>query len=263
MGTAAVDLHKAAIEQRAETALASNEVRELAREAKTELDDLLDRLRSTNPHETEISKELKRIADALENEQAYDLLEGVDVQHLMECIRIGILREEELTELAGGHVVGMCDKSRYELTSKILYNASKIGLDAFKIESVDMVHIDEINLRVKMEMSEFENIVEDTANEQQMIFTGETLQDVWNAKWGSIGEGAISIMQLPLLADAVYAKCDGIDGLVDGLIDDPRNCTFDPATDLPPGSFTAAQAEALKKIYEGPKTSYGLQLFHH
>jgi hypothetical protein len=35
--------------------------------------------------------------------------------------------------------------------------------------------------------------------------------------------------KLPLLANAVLANCDAKDGLVDGIIDDPRRCTFDPA----------------------------------
>ena len=29
------------------------------------------------------------------------------------------------------------------------------------------------------------------------------------------------------------AKCDAVDGLADGLIDDPRKCAFDPARDVP------------------------------
>lgn len=69
-----------------------------------------------------------------------------------------------------------------------------------------------------------------------------------------MGGGSIAVNQLPFLADAIYGKCDSIDGLVDGLIDDPRTCTFDPARDLPkcdvasPTCFTTGQMEALKKI---------------
>jgi len=68
-----------------------------------------------------------------------------------------------------------------------------------------------------------------------------------------------------VLRNAVYDKCDGIDGLVDGVIDDPRQCEFDPLTELPPcpgdvnaaGCFTLAQRKALKEIYRGPHNSKG------
>ena len=89
---------------------------------------------------------------------------------------------------------------------------------------------------------------------------------LWNPQALS-GNGSIAVNQLPLLADKVYAKCDGIDGLVDGLIDDPRKCSFDPAANLPkcdeasPSCFTAGQIEALKKIYDGVRTSKGELLF--
>ena len=94
----------------------------------------------------------------------------------------------------------------------------------------------------------------------------------WRALWNAhaqAGPGAIVVEKLPLLASAVYKKCDALDGLEDGLIDDPRHCMFDPAADLPkcpadvdsPSCFTRAQTEALKKIYEGVKDSTGKLLF--
>jgi len=71
----------------------------------------------------------------------------------------------------------------------------------------------------------------------------------------------------------VYDKCDGVDGLVDGLIDDPRKCNFNALTDLPACSdaeeaaeaagnysstcFTLAQRQALNEIYAGPHSSNG------
>jgi hypothetical protein len=74
----------------------------------------------------------------------------------------------------------------------------------------------------------------------------------------------------------VYDKCDGVDGLVDGLIDDPRKCKFNALTDLSActaeqeadGSgrtsttcFTLAQRTALADIYAGPYDSKGNPLF--
>jgi len=97
--------------------------------------------------------------------------------------------------------------------------------------------------------------------------TWEALQDIWNAKATLVGPGAIPVSNLPMLAKAVYQKCDSIDGLVDGLIDDPRICLdyFNPVIDLalPPYSdyFTYEQRESLLKIYEGPKTSWVFNSF--
>lgn len=70
--------------------------------------------------------------------------------------------------------------------------------------------------------------------------------------------------QLKTLNDSVYARCDSIDGLEDGLIDDPRQCDFEPRRDLqvctvggnPESCFLPAQIEAITKIYDGPETDY-------
>jgi hypothetical protein len=63
---------------------------------------------------------------------------------------------------------------------------------------------------------------------------------------------------LHLLADRVYAKCDSVDGLMDGLIDNPRRCGFDPSSDLPvcdagvdPSEcYTEGEIRALAAVYE-------------
>jgi feruloyl esterase len=95
--------------------------------------------------------------------------------------------------------------------------------------------------------------------------TFQNMRHIWNARAVS-GPGAIASNKLPTLANAVYKKCDGIDGLEDGLIDDPRRCKFDPAIDLPgcpanednPNCFTPAQIESLRKIYGGVRNSVKL-----
>jgi feruloyl esterase len=78
----------------------------------------------------------------------------------------------------------------------------------------------------------------------------------------------IPLEKLKLIAERVYAKCDGVDGLVDGLIGDPRRCDFDPAKDLPVCSddvdgkdcFTAAQVRALNVVYRGAESG-GKRIF--
>jgi Tannase and feruloyl esterase len=72
--------------------------------------------------------------------------------------------------------------------------------------------------------------------------------------------------KLPVIGNAVVAECDAIDGLVDGQIDDPRRCDFDPNTLLCPGAdapncLTTVQVAALKQIYAGPTNSANQQLY--
>ena len=59
--------------------------------------------------------------------------------------------------------------------------------------------------------------------------------------------------QLKAVKAAAVEQCDAIDGLRDGLIDDPRLCTFDPAGLVRSGVLTAAQAAAVRKVYAGPR----------
>jgi len=61
--------------------------------------------------------------------------------------------------------------------------------------------------------------------------------------------------KLPMVHKAILAACDGLDGVVDGVIDDPRRCNFDPSTLVcdGPNCLTAKQANALKKVFAGPR----------
>jgi feruloyl esterase len=73
--------------------------------------------------------------------------------------------------------------------------------------------------------------------------------------------------KLPMINKAVMAACDAIDGLKDGIIDDPRRCKFDPGTLLCKGQdadncLTAPQVESIRKVYGGVKNPRtGEQIF--
>ena len=55
------------------------------------------------------------------------------------------------------------------------------------------------------------------------------------------------------LAAAVLERCDAKDGLADGIMNDPRDCDFDPAMlALPPGKLAAVRA-----VYDGPTSADG------
>jgi feruloyl esterase len=67
------------------------------------------------------------------------------------------------------------------------------------------------------------------------------------------------VSKLPALHAAVLAKCDKIDGVQDGLIEDPTKCDFNPATIQCTAGvdnascLTATQVDEVKKIYRGIK----------
>ena len=102
-----------------------------------------------------------------------------------------------------------------------------------------------------------------------LYLSGLQMKAVWNYQQAGAGPGKLSAEKLDLLSKAVYKKCDAVDGLEDGLIENPLSCDFDPTRDLEkcagnaedPACFTGAQIAALKKIYDGPRDSSGRQLF--
>jgi pimeloyl-ACP methyl ester carboxylesterase len=65
---------------------------------------------------------------------------------------------------------------------------------------------------------------------------------------------------------AAIAACDNADGAEDGVIDDPWRCEFDPqalvGTQVEGQLFTAADAEVIRKIWEGPRGANGEFLWY-
>jgi len=88
----------------------------------------------------------------------------------------------------------------------------------------------------------------------------------WNIAAESDPASHIPPVKLKAIEAAALAACDTRDGVVDGVLDDPPKCHFDPSVLLcketeSDSCLTAPQLAALKKIYEGPRTSRGEQVF--
>lgn len=67
----------------------------------------------------------------------------------------------------------------------------------------------------------------------------------------------LSAEERSTLANSVLAQCDAVDGLEDGIMNDPRDCDFDPGSlDLRP-----EQIAAIRTVYEGPQNDQG-PIFH-
>jgi hypothetical protein len=81
------------------------------------------------------------------------------------------------------------------------------------------------------------------------------------------GSPILTADKLPALHGAALAACDGKDGLVDGQIDDPRACAFDPGSIRCPGQadqptcLTPAQVEVARRAYGGPVDTSGRHLY--
>ncbi|NUT91437.1 MAG: tannase/feruloyl esterase family alpha/beta hydrolase [Saccharothrix sp.] len=79
------------------------------------------------------------------------------------------------------------------------------------------------------------------------------------------GRPILTADKLPGLHAAVLARCDHLDGLADGQLDDPRACDFDPATLLCPtggaACLTPTQVDTVRKLYDGPRTPDGRRLY--
>jgi hypothetical protein len=104
------------------------------------------------------------------------------------------------------------------------------------------------------------------ANSPWVDQTGFTLGAIWNQQ--ALDKAPLSAAKLALVAKAVMAKCDALDGLKDGQIDDPRACSLDVPADLPicaagtdnDTCLTSAQSQTVMKIYGGP-VSHGQRIF--
>jgi feruloyl esterase len=72
--------------------------------------------------------------------------------------------------------------------------------------------------------------------------------------------------KLPAIAAAVQTACDAQDGVADGILNDPRQCRFQPSSlECKNGDsdncLTAAQVTALKKLYQGAHDSHGREIY--
>ncbi len=81
---------------------------------------------------------------------------------------------------------------------------------------------------------------------------------VWMATHDEKGAALLPLSKLQLVTKSAVAACDELDGVKDGVIDDPRRCKFDPQSLVckageTESCLTLAQVAAVKKVYAGVK----------
>lgn len=98
----------------------------------------------------------------------------------------------------------------------------------------------------------------------------DTQQFMSAAAAGQLPKDAFPATAMNLLASKILDKCDGLDGVVDGMVNDRAACqsAFNLATDVPTctgaadaSCLTAAQKTALQNVFAGARNSGGQSLY--
>ena len=89
--------------------------------------------------------------------------------------------------------------------------------------------------------------------------------------WGPVVMNAannpVAACKLTAATAAAIAACDGIDGVKDGVIEDPKRCTYDPKPLIGTsagecGAFTEGDVEIIRKLWQGPRKADGTFLWY-
>jgi hypothetical protein len=96
------------------------------------------------------------------------------------------------------------------------------------------------------------------------------IENAWLGQKGldAAGRPVMSDAKLRLLHAAVLRACDRVDGLLDGTIEDPRDCAFNPATLACPRytrdtavCLTPVELVSVQAFYSGPVDEHGQSLY--
>jgi hypothetical protein len=93
------------------------------------------------------------------------------------------------------------------------------------------------------------------------------MQSIWGTVVMKAAGNAVPACKLQAATTAAVNACDAVDGVKDGVIEDPSRCKFDPKTLVGTpagtcGTFTEADAEVIQKLWEGPRRADGTLLWH-
>ncbi|MCP2322337.1 feruloyl esterase [Hamadaea flava] len=95
-----------------------------------------------------------------------------------------------------------------------------------------------------------------------------TFHHGWNVVTNKDAAGNFILLadKLPLIHQAVLDACDRLDGVADGVLDDPRQCRFDPATLICTAGQAAstclstAEAGVVRRLHDGAVDAQGRRL---
>ncbi len=92
-------------------------------------------------------------------------------------------------------------------------------------------------------------------------------QQLWGAMLMNVEGNPIPSCKLAAATAGAIAACDAIDGVKDGVIEDPNRCKYDPKSLIGTSadnceSFTEADANLIRKFWDGPRRQDGSFLWY-
>ena len=93
------------------------------------------------------------------------------------------------------------------------------------------------------------------------------MQSIWGSVQMNLADHPLPACKLAAATAAAVAACDAIDGVTDGVIEDPHRCSYDPnsligASAAGCGTFTKADANIIRKLWDGPRKEDGSSLWY-
>jgi len=108
------------------------------------------------------------------------------------------------------------------------------------------------------------------ANAPAMYWTRFQTAQMWGQiAMFDIAQEVIAAPKLAAVQNAAIAACDKNDGVQDGIIDDPRTCTFNananvcgqPGAPAAPNCLTSTEANAVNVMWDGPRNDSGNRIW--
>jgi hypothetical protein len=98
-------------------------------------------------------------------------------------------------------------------------------------------------------------------------WTNLMMQSFWGSMVMKQASNPVAACKLAAATSSAIAACDPIDGVKDGVIEDPNRCAYDPkpligtaAGDC--GAFTQSDVDIIRKLWEGPRRVDGGPLWY-
>jgi feruloyl esterase len=93
------------------------------------------------------------------------------------------------------------------------------------------------------------------------------LQHLWGPVVMNAAGNPVAACKLTAATAAAIAACDGLDGVKDGVNEDPKRCSYDPKPLVGTsagecGAFSEADVNVIRKLWEGPRRADGTFMWY-